>query len=52
MNVAPPMCRPVVQDDGPDPIDVFVGQRVRECRKRLRLSQMAVATRPGRSLEL
>ncbi len=29
--------------DGPDPIDVFVGRRVRECRKRQRLSLSAVA---------
>ena len=35
--------RRVVQDDGPDPIDVFVGQRVRERRLQAGLSQNELA---------
>jgi transcriptional regulator with XRE-family HTH domain len=35
--------RRVAKDDGPDPIDVFVGKRVRERRQRENLSQSAVA---------
>jgi transcriptional regulator with XRE-family HTH domain len=35
--------RRVVKEDGPDPIDVFVGKRVRERRQQEHLSQSAVA---------
>ena len=37
----------VVQDEGPDPIDVFVGQRVRERRLQAGLSQKALAEPVG-----
>ena len=43
--------RPAVQDDGPDPIDVFVGQRVRERRLKEGLSQSAVAEQLGVSFQ-
>ena len=43
--------RRVATDDGPDPIDVFVGKRVRERRQRENLSQSAVAARLGISFQ-
>ena len=46
---APPLKRRrrVVGEDGPDPIDVFVGGRVRERRLQAGLSQLALAERLG-----
>ena len=37
----------VVLEDGPDPIDVFVGKRLREGRLQAGLSQSAVAVQLG-----
>ena len=39
--------RRVVGEDGPDPIDVFVGNRMRERRLQAGLSQLALAERLG-----
>jgi len=43
--------RRIVKDAGPDPIDVFVGKRVRERRLKVGLSQTAVAARLGVSFQ-
>jgi transcriptional regulator with XRE-family HTH domain len=37
----------VIQDEGPDPIDIFVGKRMRERRRQENLSQSALAARLG-----
>ena len=39
--------RRVVREDGPDPIDLFVGGRVRERRLQAGLSQLALAEQLG-----
>jgi transcriptional regulator with XRE-family HTH domain len=39
--------RRIIKDEGPDPIDVFVGKRVRERRRQENLSQTALAARLG-----
>jgi transcriptional regulator with XRE-family HTH domain len=39
--------RRVIRDEGPDPIDIFVGKRLRERRRKENLSQSAVAARLG-----
>jgi transcriptional regulator with XRE-family HTH domain len=43
--------RRVVSEDGPDPIDVFVGMRVRERRLQAGLSQPALAKQLGVSFQ-
>ena len=43
--------RRIIKDEGPDPIDVFVGRRVRERRRHLGLSQTAVAEQLGVSFQ-
>ena len=43
--------RRVVREDGPDPIDLFVGSRVRERRLQGGLSQLALAERLGVSFQ-
>jgi transcriptional regulator with XRE-family HTH domain len=44
---APKPRRRVIRDDGPDPVDIFVGKRVRYRRRQVDLSQSALATRLG-----
>jgi transcriptional regulator with XRE-family HTH domain len=39
--------RRIVVNDGPDPIDIFVGKRVRYRRRQVDLSQGALAARLG-----
>src|ERR1700693_1434708 len=43
--------RPAVRDHGPDPIDVFVGQRVRQRRLQAGLTQLALAELLGVSFQ-
>ena len=43
--------RRVVREDGPDPIDLFVGSRMRERRLQAGLSQVALAERLGVSFQ-
>jgi transcriptional regulator with XRE-family HTH domain len=43
--------RRVVSEDGPDPIDVYVGMRVRESREKVGLSQAALAKQIGVSFQ-
>lgn len=48
MNAAPlKRRRRVVRDDGSDPIDAFVGKRMRERRLQMGLSQLALAEELG-----
>ena len=42
---SPKRRRRIVLNDGPDPIDVFVGKRVRERRRQENLSQTALGAR-------
>jgi transcriptional regulator with XRE-family HTH domain len=44
---SPKRRRRTVVNDGPDPIDVFVGKRVRERRRQENLSQTALGSRLG-----
>ena len=44
---SPKRRRRIVLNDGPDPIDIFVGKRVRERRRQENLSQTALAARLG-----
>jgi transcriptional regulator with XRE-family HTH domain len=39
--------RRVIRDEGPDPIDIFVGRRMRERRRQENLSQNALGARLG-----
>ena len=43
--------RRIVKEDGPDPIDVFVGMRIRTRRKSLGISQGALAEALGLSFQ-
>ncbi len=43
--------RRVAQEEGPDPIDVFVGQRMRERRRQQGLSQTVLAQQIGVSFQ-
>lgn len=43
--------RRVIRDEGPDPIDIFVGQRARERRRLARLSQSELGKRLGVSFQ-
>ena len=47
----PRIRRRIVRDEGPDPIDIFVGKRLRERRRMENLSQSAVAARLGVSFQ-
>jgi ribosome-binding protein aMBF1 (putative translation factor) len=43
--------RRVIRDEGPDPIDIFVGRRLRERRRQENLSQTALSGRLGVSFQ-
>jgi transcriptional regulator with XRE-family HTH domain len=43
--------RRIIQDDGPDPIDIFVGKRLRERRRHADLSQRDLGARLGVSFQ-
>jgi ribosome-binding protein aMBF1 (putative translation factor) len=47
----PRIRRRIVRNEGPDPIDIFVGKRLRERRRKENLSQSAVAARLGVSFQ-
>ena len=51
MRAAPKRHRRVVQDEGPDPIDVFVGQRVHQRRLQAGLSQDELGEQLGVSFQ-
>jgi transcriptional regulator with XRE-family HTH domain len=51
MSAAPGGRRRIVRADGPDPIDIFVGKRVREGRLHQGLSQNTVAAGLGVSFQ-
>ena len=43
--------RRVIQDEGPDPIDVFVGRRMRERRRQIGISQSEIGGQLGLSFQ-
>jgi transcriptional regulator with XRE-family HTH domain len=48
---APKVRRRIIRDDGPDPIDIFVGQRMRERRRQAGISQTEVGRKLGLSFQ-
>jgi len=48
---APKVRRRIIRDDGPDPIDIFVGRRMRERRVQQGMSQLKLGRQLGVSFQ-